>query len=759
MTDDGPAHRDESFHQLFQELIEGFALHEIVCDGQGVPIDYRFLEANPAFEEQTGLRVADIIGHTVREVIPGIEDEWIERYGAVALTGESNSFVLAADPLGRVYQVRAYRPAPMQFATVFSDVTELRKTQQALEESEMQYRELYEQSPVGYQSLDSEGRFLMVNEAWLGTLGYESDDVIGKWFGDFLPPEYAGAFRERFPLFKSLGKIHSEFEMVRGDGTRVTVAFEGRIAHDEQGGFKRTHCVIQDVTDARKEEASLRGSVERLAQIISMAPFPIMLHAEDGEVIQINDVWEELTGYAHADIPTTSQWALKAHGSRSTVAQKDIDALYGLEGRDEEGEYDIRTSSGESRVWDFCSSPVGKLPDGRRLVMSTAKDVTERKRAEEDARQQAYTLRGIIESVQSPIYSVDRDHRFTSFNPAYAAATAALGIDIHIGDCLLEQQPDSETAEQTKRLLDRALAGEYVVDERVSDDEAIGRRHFEVSHNPVHDDSGAIVGVAVLAHDITERKHMEEERRTRQEHLETLVAQRTEELQEANAAKSAFLANMSHELRTPLNSVIGYSGIMLQGLAGELNDEQSKQLRMISSSGKHLLELVNDVLDLAKVEAGETRVKMAPVDVPAMMDSVVDSVAPLAHAKGLELTLSVAPDVGTMVSDIVRVEQILLNLAGNAVKFTDHGSVNVSVKRGGGRIVFSVRDTGSGIPAEELPRVFEEFYQVQRPDVAKSEGTGLGLSVSRRLVEVLGGTIEASSEVRKGSTFTVSLPA
>lgn len=229
-------------------------------------------------------------------------------------------------------------------------------------------------------------------------------------------------------------------------------------------------------------------------------------------------------------------------------------------------------------------------------------------------------------------------------------------------------------------------------------------------------------------------------------------------LEKATRAKSEFLASMSHELRTPLNSIIGFSGMLAGGMVGELQEEQLRQVRMVNNSGRHLLDLVNEVLDLAAIEAGQTSIEMDRVDVVALVEHVTHSLLPAAKENGLDLTWEVSPGVSSLVSDRKRLEQVLLNLLGNAIKFTDTGWVKLRVSREVGDLWFTVSDSGIGISEADCSRVFDEFYQARRTDVAKSWGTGLGLTVSRRLVGMLGGTITVESEPGRGSTFTVRVP-
>ncbi len=238
------------------------------------------------------------------------------------------------------------------------------------------------------------------------------------------------------------------------------------------------------------------------------------------------------------------------------------------------------------------------------------------------------------------------------------------------------------------------------------------------------------------------------------------TVEKSRELEAASRHKSEFLANMSHELRTPLNAVIGFSDVLEQGMAGALSDKQAEYIRDISSSGKHLLDLVNEILDLSKVEAG--RMELEPSEFSAT-DAVLGTFAFVrerAARHGIELAADVPADLGTLVADERKVRQVLLNLLSNAVKFTpDGGWIGVSARRENGEITVSVRDTGIGIAPEDQATVFEEFQQVGKPTDRSREGTGLGLTLAKRFVELHDGRIWFESEVGKGTTFTFALPA
>lgn len=259
-----------------------------------------------------------------------------------------------------------------------------------------------------------------------------------------------------------------------------------------------------------------------------------------------------------------------------------------------------------------------------------------------------------------------------------------------------------------------------------------------------------------------ERERMLLETEKQKADLEKVVTERTAELvkavvdlENASQVKDQFMRNMSHELRTPLNSIIGFSGVMLRGLTGPLNDEQTTQLKMVESSGRHLLELVSEILDLARIEAQVANIDCAEVDVRLLVGSLVETTSVLAEERGLVLRAEIPGEPITIVSDEAKLRQIMLNLIGNAVKFTDEGSVVVSIDDSDPVFLrLSVTDTGCGIAESETPLIMEQFHQVSRTGGVKPEGAGLGLAIGSRLAGLLGGHIEVSSRLGVGSIFT-----
>jgi len=237
------------------------------------------------------------------------------------------------------------------------------------------------------------------------------------------------------------------------------------------------------------------------------------------------------------------------------------------------------------------------------------------------------------------------------------------------------------------------------------------------------------------------------------------IEDKSHQLEIANKHKSEFLANMSHELRTPLNAIIGFSEVLLERLFGDLNEKQDDYLKDIHSSGKHLLSLINDILDLSKIEAGRMELEPSSVDVASAISNALTLVRERAQHHAIALAQHVDPALGAIHADERKFKQILLNLLSNAVKFTpDGGCIDVTARRAGGVAEIAVRDTGIGIAPQDQAAVFEEFRQVGHDYTRKQEGTGLGLALTRRFVELHGGRIWVESAPGQGSTFTFTMP-
>ncbi len=392
--------------------------------------------------------------------------------------------------------------------------------------------------------------------------------------------------------------------------------------------------------------------------------------------------------------------------------------------------------------------------------------LTERMAADRDqARAELSRFRAALDTSDDGFFIIDPEAmRFVDFN---RAAVSRMGYD---ADELLAMGPqdiksnvnEADLRRRFREILDSPRrTGELTTVHRCKNGEEFP---VEVRLSALRQDDGKDYLIAV-ARDISERMRAEAELRQHRNHLESLVAERTRELAQARdealaatKAKSTFLANMSHELRTPLNSIIGFTSILRDQLSGPVNSEQRNQLNMVYNSSRHLLDLINDILDLSKVEAGKMTFNKENISVTRLVADLAEVIRPQAEAKGLGFNVMELSSSFSLFTDEHRLRQIMLNLIGNAIKFTAKGNVTLTVEMVDRMAVFNVIDTGIGIAEEETERIFKAFQQLDDGTERQFEGTGLGLAISRQLAELLGGAISVQSEPGMGSTFTLQIP-
>jgi PAS domain S-box-containing protein len=427
----------------------------------------------------------------------------------------------------------------------------------------------------------------------------------------------------------------------------------------------------------------------------------------------------------------------------------------------DETRYIAQTSNLERRIDIRTKDEIGQLAKAYNEMLSTLG------RAEADLRRSEKQYRDIFDNAVMGIFQSTPEGTYRSVNPALARifgyrTPEELMADIRDIRSQVYAHPEDRT-KVTKRFEEgEGIVKGFEVEYKRRDG---SRFWMSLSGKAIRDEQGRVLYYEGTIEDISARKLAEKELAKYRDHLEELVRARTADLEiarekaeSADRLKSAFLATMSHELRTPLNSIIGFTGIILQGIVGPLNDEQKKQLSMVRGSAQHLLSLINDVLDISKIEAGQLQIAREPFDLHSVVEKTVESARPLAVKKGLDLTCTVSAEIETITGDRRRVEQILLNLISNAVKFTEKGSVKIACRPEGDAITVSVMDTGIGIKTEDLGTLFQAFRQIDSGMTRKYEGTGLGLSISKRLVELMGGQIRVASVWGEGSTFSFSLP-
>lgn len=271
------------------------------------------------------------------------------------------------------------------------------------------------------------------------------------------------------------------------------------------------------------------------------------------------------------------------------------------------------------------------------------------------------------------------------------------------------------------------------------------------------------IGKLEIFRDITEHKRAEEALQEAHDKLEARISERTEKLTQANLRlqeldrlKSLFIASMSHELRTPLNSIIGFTGIMLMGMTGKITHEQQKQLTMVKKNANHLLELINDIIDVSRIEAGKVDLNIEEFDLSKTLHEVKESFEIAAQEKGLKLSLDASNGLSVK-SDKLRAKQVIMNLVSNALKFTDKGEIEIKAVKNKGRVEVSVRDNGMGIKKGDMEKLFKQFSRIHVDGTPIQEGTGLGLYLSKKIADLLGAEIGAESEFGKGSVFRLCI--
>jgi PAS domain S-box-containing protein len=527
-------------------------------------------------------------------------------------------------------------------------------------------------------------------------------------------------------------------------------------------------------------EQALRDSESRFHAFMDAAPAIAWVTDEQGRHEYMNHAWTQVFGrdretfVGHgADEIVPSDVAARIRDSDARVLESGV-PLHIAEDRTE--------VAGKVAWWNVVKFPF-QSADGRRLLGGVAIDITPRKRMEQELHSLRARLEVVVENLREGLIITDPVGDFLHWNPA---ALRMLGFaDPELGrrhqrdfaKYFEVSTVDGVPLALTDWPLARVRRGEVLdhFEVRVTRKGTDWQRVFSYSGACVTLKEGDDLAFVTLA-DVTERREQEQQLRELNAGLEERVEQRTRELrsalqraESADRLKSAFLATMSHELRTPLNSIIGFTGILLQKLAGPLNEEQARQMEMVRGSARHLLALINDVLDISKIEAGQLEVAAESFALTPVLDRLMATMQPQAERKGLTLSLVTDQVPDTLVTDRRRTEQILLNLLSNAVKFTDGGQVTLRVgtvdawrRSSGGApqaaVRFVVQDTGIGIAERDLPALFQPFRQVDSGLARQHEGTGLGLSICSKLTELLGGDISVTSTPGIGSSFTVTLP-
>ena len=489
-------------------------------------------------------------------------------------------------------------------------------------------------------------------------------------------------------------------------------------------------------------ELILEESRRQLQDFLDNALDLFQSTAPDGRILYVNRAWKERLGYTDGDLENLDLFAIVHPNSQTSFKRNFQRVLRGEALRNVE----VQFVGADGQVV-LCSGNMNcRFEEGRPVATrSIFRDVTQQRLAERELEASRANLTALVENTGDSIWSVDSNLRLITFNSAFALAVEArTSREPQVG-APLEAIFRFEDVEHYRELFHRALAGARFSQVRVEEIEG-QTRHFELFFNPILGERG-IRGVVVFGKDVTPRRRAEE-----------ALQMAKEEAEAANKAKSQFLASMSHELRTPLNSVIGFANVLRRNRQQTLNDQEIGFLDRILSNGKHLLTLINEVLDLAKVEAGRMEIELTPVDLATLAGETLAALEGQLKGRKVELRADVPAGLLPLSTDPHRLKQVVINLVGNALKFTETGEVVVRVEADpetGRPLSLAVVDSGIGIPEERLKAIFEAFQQAEAGTARRYGGTGLGLTISRSICALLGYELDVESEVGVGSSFTI----
>jgi PAS domain S-box-containing protein len=684
------------------------------------------------------------------------------------------------------------------------DITARNRAEEELRASRQLLLNIIDFLPDATFVIDKDKKVIAWNRAIEEMSGARKEDILGQ--GDYA---YALPFwGERRPIIIDLigvedPEFESKYEYVERKGNTlyaevfVQSMFGGRGADvwvtaspllDSHGNQVGAIESIREITQRKQAEAEIRTSEQRQRQILEASPIPTVLsRISDGTMIYANQGIAELTGLDLDQVigrrtpdfyndPEDRKRVLTMLREQGFVRNEDVLLK--------------RADGSPFPAW-LSMTPI--TFGGEACALSTVLDITERKRAEELIQKRAAELQTVakVGTAASTILETDRllqtvvDLTQSNFHlyhaHIYLLSKAADALVLAAGAGQVGQQMVAEgwripLNREQSLVAQAARTRQGVIVNDV-------RAELDFMPNPLLPDTRSELAVPLIAGDkvlgVLDVQSDQVGRFTKEDvAIQTTLASQiatalenarlfeetqhiAERLREVDRLKTEFLANMSHELRTPLNSIIGYAEVLLMGIDGTMEPETHEDVQAIFDNGHHLLSLINDILDLAKIEAGRMTLQPEEVDVAQLVDEVKSNSLGLLHKtkKPVELSVNIEGDVKPVWADRLRINQVLNNLVSNAVKFTDQGSISLRVFSENGWVCIQVQDTGCGISEADLSKLFEKFRQVDGSHKRRAEGTGLGLAITRYLVEMHGGTISVQSRLGEGSVFTVRLPA
>ncbi len=771
--------RDHRINEILESIQDDF----YVLDR-----DWRFVYASKNFTSRIGKDPKDFVGKNIWEMFPKHLGTILEEnYRAAMETREIREFELHGQYTDYWYRMKVY-PSEEGITLLGTEITERKRAEEALRQSESRYRMLHESLRDPFVQVSMDGRIIEFNDLYCQMLGYSPEELRMLTYRD-LTPERWHASEETIVREQIIGRGYSDVyqkEYRRKDGTIIPVELRTILSRDEEGRPSSMWGIVRDITERKKAENALRESEEiarqrseELARLRDITPAAIWV-SNDPQCSTIignkaaNRFYEATegdnlsAGTIGGEQNFTRRFFQKGRELKPEELPMQLAAAKGIDVID--SEVDVLLPSGKSITILGNARPLFDANGDVRGSIAVFVDITERKKMEEALRKAKDDLeQRVLERTaeltkanlalrksedrfrvalkNSPIvvFNQDRDLRYTWLhnpNPAFIG-------DIPLGKTDKEILPPEDAAQLTKikrRVLESGHGERAEVKTTFNGVEFF----YDLTVEPLRNASGEIEGITCASMDVTYRKNAEEE------------LKRAKEAAEAAArAKSEFLANMSHEIRTPMNAIIGMTGLMLEE---PLDPFQRENLELVRTNGDSLLSIINDILDFSKIESDKVVLEEYGFDLRQCVEEAVDLVAIRAAEKGLNLVYIIDKGVpDTITSDLGRLRQVLGNLLSNAVKFTDEGEVVLSVSSkqvdGTNEVHFAVQDTGIGIPQDSMGLLFQPFNQMEPSTTRLYGGTGLGLVISKKLVEMMGGRIWAQSEEGKGSTFHFTIKA
>ncbi|WP_438014060.1 PAS domain S-box protein [Sorangium sp. So ce315] len=622
------------------------------------------------------------------------------------------------------------------------DITVRWRAEDGLREGEARFRNMADHAPVMIWITEPDGTCTYANRRWLDFTGQTESDVLGLGWLDAVHPEDRPAAEEALlGASARRGTYRMDFRVRRADGAYRWCIDSASPRLGPRGEFLGYIGSIIDITDRKHAELLLQESEERLRRAVMAAPFPMMIHAEDGQIINVNRAWLELSGYTREQIPTIDAWTERAYGPRKDAARAAIEAVYDREGRAIEEEFTITTASGAPRTWVFSGALLGEDAAGRRLVISAAHDITERERIADALRESEARFRELADAMPQIVWTADPEGRIDYCSRQWCERTGAA-----VSEALGEGWVDFVHPDDLERCLAewrRAVVTGEPYESEFRFGGVAGREHRWCLCRavPVRGPEGHIARWYGTATDIHDQKCAEAR------------------LKEADQRKDEFLAMLAHELRNPLGPIRNAVEI-LRRVAGQ-QPSLARACGVLDRQVSHMARLVDDLLDVSRVARGRIQLCKERCDLARLLQETAEDYRSTLEASGLSLELALPAEPVWVSGDPTRLSQAISNVLHNANKFTDAGGrVTVTLSATSERsAAIRVRDTGIGMEPAMLGRMFEPFSQADRSLDRSRGGLGLGLSLVKGVVELHGGTVSAESAgTGRGTEIVLRLP-